>query len=142
MLKLDSCGITGFCWRIWPSLLWNFSDGVFHLHYGPQSPSMPFIPLGVVDVFKKFEIAIFWKKYYNIKIFQIFFASQNMLIWLQNKRFSLKNWFWRKKKLINFCHNFSTILKFWALVTNFYEIICYKTKWWNVLIIKQPCFVM
>ena len=31
---------------------------------------MPFIPLGVVDVLKKFEIAIFWKKYYNIKNFQ------------------------------------------------------------------------
>ena len=62
--------MTGFCWRIWPSLLWNFSDGVFHLHYGPQSPSKPFIPLGVVEVLKKFEISIFWKKYYNIKFFK------------------------------------------------------------------------
>ena len=128
MLKLDSCGITGFCWRIWPSLLWNFSDGVFHLHYGPQSPSMPFIPLGVVDVFKKFEIAIFWKKYYNIKNFQIFFASQNMLIWLQNKRFSLKNWFWRKKNwwifvtifqlFWNFEHLWQIFMKLFAIKRN------------------------
>ena len=30
----------------------------------------------------------------------------------------------------------------WALVEIFYKINCYKMKWWMVLIIKQPCFVM
>ena len=64
--------MTGFCWRIWPSLLWNFSDGVFHLHYGPRGPFMPFIPLGVVEVFLKFGIGIFQKFYHN-KFFEFFF---------------------------------------------------------------------
>ena len=48
----------------------------------------------------------------------------------------------KKKNLINFCHHFSTFLRFWALVINFDKINCYKMKWWPVEIIKQPCFVM
>ena len=48
----------------------------------------------------------------------------------------------KKKNLINFCHHFSTFLRFWALVINFDKINCYKMKWWTVEIIKQPCFVM
>ena len=97
MLKLDQCGISGFCWEIWPSLIWNFSDSVFYLHYGPQSPSMPFILLGVVEVFKKFEISIFWKKYYNIKFFKKFFLQNHFLN--QNILFRCHiNIFWEEKK--------------------------------------------
>ena len=110
--------MTGFCWRIWPSLLWNFSDGVFHLHYGPRGPFMPFIPLGVVKVFKKFEITIFWKNIITYKIFH-FFPSQNMLIWHRNKIFWFKKWFWRKK-----------IDKFVSPFFNFFEILSTCDKFW------------
>ena len=73
--KLDQCGITGFCWKIWPSLIWNFSDSVFHIHYGPQSPSMPFIPLGVFEVFFKICNWKFSKNYHNIKFLEFFNSS-------------------------------------------------------------------
>ena len=62
VLKLDQFGITRFCWKIWPSLIWNFSDSVFYLHYGPQSPYMPFILLGAVEILNKNLELEFFKK--------------------------------------------------------------------------------
>ena len=116
--------MTGFYWRIWPSLLWNFSDGVFHLHYGPRGPFMPFIPLGVVKVFKKFEITIFWKNIITYKIFHFFFFSKyvNMASKLE---ILIKKIILKKKFFTNFCHHFF----------NYFEILSTCDKFlWNYLL--------
>ena len=116
-------------WCFSPSL-WS-PGSIYAIHSSGSSKS-----------FKKIWNYKFLKKYYNIQNFSFFFSSQNMLIWHRNKIFWFKKWFWRRKKLTNLCHHFSTFLRFWALVINFDKINCYKMKWWTVEIIKQPCFVM
>ena len=50
-----------------------YSEGAFLLYYDSRSPSIPFVPLGVVEVFKTFENGIFQKNLCCDKIFQKLF---------------------------------------------------------------------
>ena len=50
-----------------------YTDGTFLLYYDPRSPSIPFVPLGVVEVFKTFENGIYRKIYVVIKFFKNYF---------------------------------------------------------------------
>ena len=50
-----------------------YPDGAFLLYYDPRSPSIPFVPLGVVEVFRSFEKGIFRKIYVVIKFLKNYF---------------------------------------------------------------------